>query len=110
MSSNPNRALSLLQDDSDEQLLLFYAVNAQGGADAFRTLFDKYFNRLHAWLVVRGAPPSVAEDLAQEAFVSIVKAAKTFNEDRGGFRPWLFKVAKNLLIDYWPYAEIRAQD
>jgi RNA polymerase sigma factor (sigma-70 family) len=50
--------------------------------------------------VVRGAPPSVAEDLAQEAFVRIVKAAKTFDEDRGRFRPWLFKVAKNLLIYY----------
>ena len=100
MSSNLDLAHHQQEDDSDEQLMFVYAANPEYNASAFEILFDRYFDRVHAYLMVKGAPPSVTEDLAQEAFVRIVIAAGTFDKDRGSFRAWLFKIATNLFTDY----------
>jgi RNA polymerase sigma-70 factor (ECF subfamily) len=100
MSSNLGFALLKREDSSDEQLLRAYAANGVLAARSFEILFDRYYNRVHAYLIVKGAAPDVAEDLVQEVFLRIVTAAPTFDQNRGSFRAWLFAIATNIFIDY----------
>ena len=46
-----------------------------------------------AVLVLRDA--AEAEDATQEAFVKAYRALRTFDPNRGAFRPWLLRIAVN---------------
>ncbi len=100
MSSNLDLAVRKQDDDSDEHLLRVYAVDPEHATRAFEILFDKYFDRVHAYLLFRGAPSAAAEDMAQEVFVRVVTAARTFDGERGTFRSWLYRIATNLFFDH----------
>jgi RNA polymerase sigma factor (sigma-70 family) len=104
---SPNRGLALVEPKktTDEQLFRTYATCRNGADDAdaitaFEIVFDKYFNRLHAYFMAKGASPDHAEDLAQDVFVRVTRAALTFDMSRGTFRAWLFKTAANVFTDF----------
>lgn len=100
MSSSPGFGFLQQEVVSDEQLLGEYAAKGVLGAQSFEILFERYFNRLHAYLMFKGASPELAEDLAQEVFLRVVVAASTFNQTRGSFRAWLFTIATNIFTDH----------
>ncbi len=49
----------------------------------------------------QGLQPNDAEDLAQEVFVSVAASVATWvqRENRGGFRAWLVRIARNATIN-----------
>lgn len=42
-----------------------------------------------------------ARDLTQEVFLRVFRCLRTFNPATGGFRTWLLRVTRNLLIDHY---------
>ncbi|HEY6889657.1 MAG TPA: RNA polymerase sigma factor, partial [Solirubrobacter sp.] len=73
---------------------------AQGGsADAVEELFRRHWPSVHrsAWLVVHDA--AAAEDIAQEAFVSALRALDRFDRRRP-LAPWLHRIVVNRAIDW----------
>ena len=73
---------------------------AQGGsADAIDELFRRHWPAAHraAWLVVHDA--AAAEDIAQEAFLSALRALDRFDRRRP-FGPWLHRIVINRAIDW----------
>jgi len=42
-----------------------------------------------------------ARDLTQDVFLRVFKSLHTFNPASGGFRTWLMKLTRNLLIDHY---------
>jgi RNA polymerase sigma-70 factor (ECF subfamily) len=46
-----------------------------------------------------GSPASAAEELAQEAMVSVWRKAATFDPERARLSTWIFTIARNLRID-----------
>src|SRR5580704_6453284 len=85
MSSNLVFALLKREDVSDEQLLKTYVRHPLAGVRSFEILFDRYFNRVHAYLMVKGASTDAAEDLTQDIFVRIVSAAWNLRSGPGQF-------------------------
>lgn len=84
-----------------EQDRVWLAVLAAGGRDAERaleSLFRKYRLPLIAFLVQRRVDPGAAEDLVQEVFVRVVRAAPGFRSE-AKVSSWLFQIAKNLHLD-----------
>src|SRR3954466_5023220 len=73
---------------------------AQGGsAEAVEELFRRHWPAVHrsAWLVVHDA--AAAEDIAQEAFVSALRALDRFDRRRP-LAPWLHRIVVNRAIDW----------
>ena len=74
---------------------------ARAGADpeAFAELYRRYFDAVY-WLCLgrlRDAP--AAEDATAEVFVRALAALPRFRARGGGFRPWLFRIARNAVVD-----------
>jgi RNA polymerase sigma-70 factor, ECF subfamily len=73
---------------------------AQGGSsEAVEELFRRHWPAVHrsAWLVVHDA--AAAEDIAQEAFVSALRALDRFDRRRP-LAPWLHRIVVNRAIDF----------
>jgi len=66
---------------------------------AFAALFDHFAPRIKSYLMRLGAPPAQAEDLAQEAMLSLWRKAHLFDASKASAATWLFTIARNLRID-----------
>jgi len=78
---------------SDEQLIL----ELQQGSDAaFTELFLRYRERVHGFFRRRMNDAAQAEELAQETFLAVLRAAQRY-EPRATFRAYLFGIAFNIL-------------
>jgi len=66
---------------------------------AFAALFGHFAPRVKAYLLRLGAPGPLAEDLAQEALLSLWRKAHLFDPAKASAATWLFTIARNLRID-----------
>jgi RNA polymerase sigma-70 factor (ECF subfamily) len=81
-----------------EELAWVRAAQA-GSADGIEALFRHHWRRAYraAYLIVRDA--AAAEDIAQEAFLSALRALDRFDRRRP-FGPWLHRIVVNRAIDW----------
>lgn len=72
----------------------------QRDPDAMADLYDRFSRVVYSVIfrIVRNA--SVAEELAQEAFLRAWNRAGGFDAGRGRIGPWLLTIARNRAIDY----------
>lgn len=73
----------------------------KGDKDAFGQLYKIYFQRIYRYCKVNCFyQDALAQDLCQETFIKAWKALPTFTLEKGGtFQAFLFKIARNLIID-----------
>ena len=59
----------------------------------------------------RGLQPADAEDFVQELLLAVAQAAGRWQPDksRASFRTWLFRVARNLLVDHFQLSRRRSE-
>jgi RNA polymerase sigma-70 factor (ECF subfamily) len=81
--------------DSDIQLMLSFK---NGDERAFQQLFDKYKKRVINFCYRYCGHRAVAEELAQEIFIRVYKAAAAYRP-RARFSTWLFKIATNVCLN-----------
>jgi RNA polymerase sigma-70 factor (ECF subfamily) len=78
---------------SDEALMLEFQA---GSRAAFEELFARYHKLLHSFFGRRLNNPERAEDLAQETFLAVIRAASRY-EPRALVRTYLYGIALKLL-------------
>jgi len=78
----------------------------QGSAGALEALVQRHHAPLLAHLARLTGDAHVAEDLAQETFVRLVRDAHAYRYPRP-FRPWLYTIARNLARNHWQSAYYR---
>lgn len=95
---SPRRRLRTVHDrvDSDEALI---ARTARGDREAFAQLFGAYAGKVKGYLVRLGASPAAAEDLMQDAMVSVWRRAASFDATMAKASTWIFVIARNAWID-----------
>ncbi len=71
---------------------------SRGDRASFGELYQRYARMVHGILRAR-VPPSDAEDLVQDVFVSALRKVQ-FLRSPGSFRGWLASMARNRAIDY----------
>jgi RNA polymerase sigma-70 factor (ECF subfamily) len=93
-------------DERDERLMLRF----QGGdLRAFEVLVRRHRTPVFSFLLRLTADRARAEDLCQETFLRVVRAAPAW-EERARFRTWLFAIARNLAVDESRRAAFRDAD
>ena len=78
---------------SDEHLMLAFS---KGSAESFNELFLRYKQPIYGFFRRRTADPSHAEELTQEAFLVLLRAASRY-EPRALFRTYLYAIAFKIL-------------
>lgn len=83
---------------TDEYLM---ALLKQGNDDALDELYKRYSKKLFIFCrqMIFNSSQQDAEDLVQNTFFRVIKAADRFNPHRALFRTWLFTIARNLCLD-----------
>ena len=84
---------------SDRELLNSYL---QGNKSAISTLIDKYNRRVRDYLRMMVKDDDVADDIAQETFIKVIKVIDEGRYvDNGMFLSWVLRIAHNRALDYF---------
>ncbi len=81
----------------DEQLV---ASSLAGDAAAFSELYTRYLTRIYQYHYFRTFHKETAEDLTSQTFIRGLEHLASYNEKKGSFSAWLYRIARNLLIDH----------
>lgn len=83
-------------EQTDEELL---AGVGRGEKKAFAALFARYAPKVKSYLMRLGAASAAAEDLAQDAMVSVWRRAASYDASKAKPSTWVFVIARNAWID-----------
>lgn len=67
--------------------------------EAFKILFEYFAPRIKSFLVKTGCSADEAEEIAQDALVTVWRKADRFDPATTGAGAWIFTIARNLRID-----------
>lgn len=67
----------------------------------FESIFEAHKDAVFAFAWRMTGSAQIAEDIAQDAFLSIWKAPDRFDASRGSIRALLLGTARNLLLKRW---------
>jgi RNA polymerase sigma-70 factor (ECF subfamily) len=90
--------LIVLPDLSTEDRLLAQAK--RGDQLAIMRIYDAFFTPVYQYIRLRVGDAMTAEDLTSEVFVKLITALRGPSAPRDTLRGWLFRVARNAVIDY----------
>ncbi len=82
---------------SDEDLLERIARDRDAGA--FETLYQRYSRAVYSVVRRSLSDHGRSEDVVQEAFASVWRAASGYRRERGSASGWLFAIARNASAD-----------
>jgi RNA polymerase sigma-70 factor, ECF subfamily len=89
---------------ADERLMLDFSL---GSSESFSELFRRYKQPLYGFFRRRVTDPTRAEELSQETWLALVRAAKRY-QPRALFRTYLYAIAFKILRAHRRRAEFRA--
>jgi RNA polymerase sigma-70 factor (ECF subfamily) len=74
---------------------------AGGDADAWGQIYERFSGPLFGFFLHQVRDREIAEDLTAGVFLEALQARTRFYGDAGQLRSWLFRIARNNLIDHW---------
>jgi RNA polymerase sigma-70 factor, ECF subfamily len=90
--------------DFSEDFEAIIALARTGDPDAWGQIYRRFAGPVYGFFVHQVRDPEVAEDLTAGVFVEAIQAATRFSGSLGALRSWIFRIARNDLIDYWRHA------
>lgn len=84
---------------ADHWAQLMRAVAERRDQAAFTEIFDYFAPRLEAFLMRLGLDAGSAEEIAQDAMVTLWRKAELFDPAKSSLATWLYRVARNRRID-----------
>jgi RNA polymerase sigma-70 factor (ECF subfamily) len=82
-------------DDDDVALVRAARENRA----AFGLLYERYVDRIYAYLRARTGNPEDAADLTQQVFLQALEALPRYRVGQAPFAAWLFRIARNAAIN-----------
>ena len=92
-----------MQAGSDDlQVIKEHVRNAQNGdTTAFAALYERYFDQIFRYVSFKTGNSAEAEDIAGDVFVKMLESIHKFTWQGHPFSSWLFRIAHNLVVDYF---------
>lgn len=84
--------------ESDERALVARAIVEP---EAFAELYRRYLPRVHDFAYRRTGSVEAAEDICATTFESALRSLPRFRWGKGGFAPWLFRIASRQLVAHY---------
>jgi RNA polymerase sigma-70 factor (ECF subfamily) len=72
---------------------------AKGDREAFGQLYDRYVRLVYGVIHARVGNRAEAEDLTAQVFLRALENLSRLDPSRGGFGAWVFRIARNLIVD-----------
>lgn len=84
--------------DAEQQLI---RKAQRGEAESFGALYDHYLPKIYRYILAKVNHRQVCEDIAHEVFLRAWKNIGGFKERGFPFSSWLYRIARNQVIDYY---------
>ena len=72
---------------------------AEGDKDALSSLYDRFIRQVYSLSLRMVENQSLAEEVAQDVFMTVCSRGASYNSDRGSFISWLLSVTHKRCID-----------
>ena len=72
----------------------------QGQLEAMTSLFNRYHGPIYRYFIKLSYDNMLGQDLTQQLFIKVYEKRETFSGHAGMFRPWIYRIAHNLWLDY----------
>ena len=82
---------------------------AGGDADALMQMYERHGRAVFSLALYVVRDPATAEEITQDAFVTLWQKARQFDAARGRFESWLLQITRNLAIDRLRHQRRRVQ-
>lgn len=83
-----------------EEIEIIRACQA-GDLAQFSKLYDTYARKIYDFVYYRVQHRPTAEDLTSQTFFKVLESIAKYQDNSGNFSAWLYKIARNLVIDYY---------
>src|SRR3990172_5069190 len=91
-----------MQQPNEQELI----IQAQrGDEEAVTLLYEMHVDSIFEYIRYRVDSQFTAEDLTSEVFLRMVRGLASYRNQGVPFRAWLFRIAANLVIDYYRQRE-----
>lgn len=84
-----------------EEDITLIEASQNGDNNAFGELYDKYVKSIYKFIYFKTHHKETAEDLTSKTFMKAFENIKTYQAEKASFSVWLYKVARNTVIDHY---------
>ncbi len=72
-----------------------------GETAAFGELYDRYFEKIYRFIYYKTFVKETAEDITSDVFHKAFERIASFNPEKGNFSQWIYRIARNAVIDHY---------
>lgn len=91
--------MAKLKKTADEKAVVKAAIN--GDEQAFASLYDSYLDSIYRFIYLRVEDQQTAEDITSNVFLKAWEKLDKYQFRGVPFRAWLFRIARNAVIDHY---------
>lgn len=73
----------------------------KGDSLSFGKLYDLFYTKIFRYVAYKVGNREDAEDITAEVFIRMLKSINSFNFQGHPFSSWLFRIARNMVVDYF---------
>ena len=87
---------------AQKKLVDHFVYKAQAGEEyAFGQLYEHFYDRIFRYVMFKTGDRNEAEDITTEVFLRMLESIGSFKFQGYTFSSWLFRIAHNLIVDYF---------
>lgn len=86
---------------------LIRKIKKKQNKEAAGILVERYYKEIYAYTYRQVASKELAMDLTQEIFILILQNIRAYDEKKGAFRTWIYRIASNKITDYYRSLDYR---
>lgn len=85
---------------NSRDLSALVALAQKGDTEAFGSIYDELVKPVYRYIYYR-VDPQIAEDLTEDTFLKVWQNIKKYKKGKNPFSSWVFRIAHNLVCDYY---------